>query len=217
VLSLAVALALAVTSAAASARPRVATLAGIAAACAAKLDVSGFGSVTLATSLRVSGETATLRVPCTIHLTHGAALTIENSTLTTSKLIVSDDSPSTSGSRLVLRNTTLTGTRASGLLVQMQHAADVITVDGSTISYPLSVYLLIASTDDSGAGGMIEASHDAISSNGPHSEGIHLIADGTGRFSFLTLRTNAAQDDHLAVLYARQCSARSVTGAAIRC
>src|ERR1700752_4469354 len=180
--SVAVPLSLIAFSSASSAATGITSFADVVSACSASQDSSGFGSATLTNSLTVSGQTASLNIPCTIHLTNGAKLTVQSSTITTAKLIVADDSPGTSGSSVAIQSSTLTGSQGAGLLVQLQHASDTIAVDKSTVSYPLSFYLLIHNTDGSGTAGAIEANHDTVTSNAATTDGIHLVADGTGNF-----------------------------------
>lgn len=215
--SAALAASLIALSSVSSAASGITSFAGIVSDCSAAQDSSGFGSATLTNSVTVSHQTASLSVPCTIHLTNGAKLTIQSSTITTAKLIVADDSPGTSGSSFVIQSSTVTGYPNSGLLVQLQHASDSITVDKSTVSYPLSVYLLIQNTDGSGTLGAIEANHDTITSNATNTDGIHLVADGSGIFQSLTLQSNSSNDDHLALLYTPSCSEQNVTGAPSAC
>jgi hypothetical protein len=194
----------------------ITSFADISSACAASQDSSGFGSATLTRTVTLTNETDTLSVPCTLHLQDGAHLTIQNSTLTTRKLIVADDSPST-GSQLVIANSTVTGAPGSGLLVQLQHADDSINVEKSTLDYPLSVFLLVQNTDGSGPAGTINAAQDTITSSGPGTDGIHLVADGRANFSHLILHSANSQDEDLALLYAPQCTVESTSGAPGAC
>jgi hypothetical protein len=195
----------------------ITSFADISSACAASQDSSGFGSATLTRTVTLTNETDTLSVPCTLHLQDGAHLTIQNSTLTTRKLIVADDSPSTTGSQLVIANSTVTGAPGSGLLVQLQHADDSINVEKSTLDYPLSVFLLVQNTDRSGTTGTINAAQDTITSSGPSTDGIHLVADGSANFSHLILHSANSQDENLALLYAPQCTVESTSGAPGAC
>lgn|GEM_PF-3228055 len=190
------------------------SLADIAQRCAASTDVSGFGSVTIDKTIVSESETVTIAVPCTLHLRNGATLDIERASLKTDKLIVADDAAGPSSSLEIVRSAVI-GAASAGLLVQLQHAGDSITVDHTSIDYPLSVFLTTQNADGSGSAGDISVTSTAISSTDPASEGIHLIAEGTGTFKSDSFKTPA--DDGSAVLYAASCVMSRVTGAVPKC
>ena len=192
------------------------SFADIARRCAAKTDGSGFGSVTIQKTVVSKHETVRLGVPCTIHLTHGATLDIEGSTLKTAKLIVADDDDAhVSSSVRIAGGTTMTGTASAGLLIQLRHAGDTIFVDHATITYPLSVFLETLNSDGSGTPGNITVTSTTITSSSSASEGIHLMAEGAGTFRRDTFRTPA--DDGSAVMYAATCTRSHVTGGVPKC
>jgi hypothetical protein len=191
------------------------SFADIARQCSARTDVSGFGSAVVDRTVVSRRERVKISVPCTIHLTRGAALDIEGSRLKTNKLIIVDDHPAGSGSSVRIAGATITGTANAGLLVQLRHAGDSISVDGAMLSYPLSVYLLTLNTNRSGAATAISVKSTTIESSGGASSGIHLISDGHGTFQNDRFSTTA--DGGSAVMYAATCTQWNVTGAVPKC
>jgi hypothetical protein len=191
------------------------SFADIARQCAAATDSSGFGSVVVSQTIVSRRETVSVAVPCTIHLSQGATLDIEGSTITTNKLIVADDGSANVTSNVKMVGATLTGTTGAGLFVQLRHSGDLITLDHVTISYPLSVFFTSLLSDSSGTPGNISVTSSSLYSNDPASEGIHLIAEGSGTFKSDTFSTTA--DDGSAVMYASSCVLSKVTGGVPKC
>jgi hypothetical protein len=186
----------------------------LAKACNTAPVTDGLGQVTLSTSLTIQNVSLTITTPCEIHLTNGASLIIHNSQLTTDKLVVLDDSSQPVSSPISIEHSTLHSSNG-GLFIRLQHGGDNISVQHSTIDYPLSVSLATSDTDGTNQDGSIDVEATTIRSNDPASEGILLVSTGTGNFVNDIFSTTA--DDHYAILSAHSCHIANDSGTLPQC
>lgn len=171
----------------------------------------GFGQVTLSSSLTIQNASLAIPVPCEIQLTKGANLNIDGSQLVTDQLVILDDPSQSEPSQLSIENSKLSSA-TGGLFIRFEDGGS-ISVDHSTIDYPLSVSLAISDVIDQD--GILDIEGSTIRSNGPSSEGIILVSTDTGRFAGNKFSTTA--NSHFAILSARNCQMTNNTGALPKC
>ena len=196
------------------------TLADLINQCAATVGTDGFGSATIDRDLVINGQTGTLSTPCVLHLSNGAQISINSAHLTTHHLYVTDDGPGTRSSSIQVNGSTLTGNGEAGFFIRLRHAADRTNVNGSTIDYSLSVWIVVSgigSGTDAG-GGTIDANGSTFRSNGLQTQGIRMMTDpktGTGNFVSDNFQTTYSEGQ--ALLLAGTCNKVSVVGAPQYC
>lgn len=199
----------------------------IAKACDTATVTDGLGQVTLSQSLTIQNVSVTITAPCEIHLTNGASLNIHSSQLVTNNLVILDDSSQSVPSPISIENANLQSSNG-GLFIKLQHDGN-ISVQHSTIDYPLSVSLMTGDADDTNQNdslainttkgtsqdGSLDVESSTIRSNGPSSEGIVLVSTGSGQFVGDSFSTSA--DEHLAILSAHYCHMANNSGTLPAC
>ena len=184
--------------------------------CSNSVGSDGFGSATVDRDLAVLNQSDTLSTPCIIHLANGATITINNSQLKTAHVLVTDEGASGHGSVITIQHSTLIGAGQSGLLVRLVHASDRVTLEESTIDYPLSVWVLVMGlgSGSDADGGYVEAIGSTFRSNDPGSQGIRLVAGpGAGVGNFVNDTFQTPYSFGLALLLAGTCHEQRIQGA----
>jgi hypothetical protein len=185
----------------------------LAAKCAAAPVSAGFHQVRLTRPLLIQYAFVTITVPCEIHMSGRARLTIYRSVIRSGSLVVVDDAPG-GPSPVTVIGSSLSSTDG-GLLVRLQHSGDNILIIGSRISYPLSVWFATQDEDRTGHNGMINVVSSIVISKGSSSEGIMLMSAGRGNFFHNFFKTS--QQPGLALLFAHECHMKGNIGAVPRC
>lgn len=172
-------------------RLRLANLAG---RCESTRGEDGFGIFEVNRRIKVSDESGEITTPCRVSIKEGGSLTMEGVELQT-KTFAIEDGGSNGKTTVDIRNSTLKGTEEAGVYINLLDPDDSISISGSTLEYPLGIYARsLGAQGEDDDGGNIEATQSSLTSLGPNTEGIQLMAgEDTGDATFVDLKLDTVQ------------------------
>lgn len=120
------------------------TLAAVAAECQRTATAERPGVVEVATELRDSNATASIGVPCVIHLVDGADVTLNRVNLTTGVLNLHDRGTGPGENVVSIERSNITARAGAGILIELNDPDDKLRMEISQISAPAGIAIRVA-------------------------------------------------------------------------
>lgn len=200
-------------------------LATLAKTCASSVGPDGFGTVSINRPSVVEESRGEIGVPCNIKLGPGGSLAFEEVELRSQSLSISDQGPN-GKSKVRIAGSSFTGKAGSGFFAQLSDREDSVVISGSTLDYPLSLWVrAVGVADGAEGGGRVHATASTLRSTDPKGDGIQLVAhtgDGVGHFVKLKLEAprlspNLKPNAKNILLLAGKCRMQNIQGYAGTC
>lgn len=172
-------------------RLRLANLAG---KCESTRGEDGFGVFEVDRATVLTDESGEIATPCRLSIKEGGSLTMNGVELR-SRTFAIEDNDSNGRTTVDIHNSTLTGTEEAGVYINLLDPDDSISISSSTLEYSLGIYARsLGAQGEDNDGGHIEATQSSLTSLGPDTEGIQLMAgEDTGSATFVDLKLDTVQ------------------------
>lgn len=153
------------------------TLAAVAAECQRTATAERPGVVEVATELRDSNATASIGVPCVIHLVDGADVTLNRVNLTTGVLNLHDRGTGPGENVVSIERSNITARAGAGILIELNDPDDKLRMEISQISAPAGIAIRVAGQrGEDNSGGSIQLTTSVLTSEGAGTSGIQVLA-----------------------------------------
>ena len=211
-------------------------LRAISSRCVESRDASGYGAVAITGDLTLEGVSGSVPTPCRLYLRIGVHLTIRNAHLHTESLFISNGpvlhptgsggsytdawpKQTSVGTTVTISGSSLTGGDGSQVQVGLREKSDRLSVDASTIAYPMLVEAAVGNDatvvpDRAQGGGVIHMRGSTIRAIDERGYGIQIGASQVGGVAtFTNVHFETGSRMYVpAFLHAASCHADQVPG-----
>ena len=195
-----------------SERPRLSTIGQLDKACLKNIDDEGFGHAALGNT-NLQNESGLISVNCKIRLKAGTTLQMNNVRLETKNLLIEDASFAKRPSHIDINNSSFISS-VGGFQIKLNAPKSTVAVNGSTLSYNLSVGISVGQTDKDIATNLV-VKNSTMRSKSTTSEGIVLVSIGLATFE--NNHFELADQNSKALLLGAHCNISANTNANDTC